>query len=352
MKIFYLLFIPVLVYGLYVVFVLAFGTINDYAPEEEISIDRTNNQESIANDSSIFSFLIWNIGYAGLGNESDFFLDGGTMVQPTKELNSRYFNGIKSTIEKYKDVDFLLLQEVDVNSKRSFGHNQFEEISTILPQHSKSHAFNFKVKFVPKPLASFSPIGKVQSGLATYAKYQVSSSTRWQFPGSYGWPTSVFHLDRCLLSSRIPLASGKELIVINSHNSAYDGGKLKPLEMDYLKNFLMAEYEKGNYVVVGADWNQCPPGFAYDTFSSSSLDDYHQDNISVEFMPDGWQWAFDPKVATNRKNAQSFEAGATFTTLIDFYLLSPNITLVGVEGLSLNFENSDHQPVKLKIQLK
>jgi len=352
MKIFWLLFLPALAYGLYVVFIIAFGTINDFKPEEQIKVSVANNSTLVANDSSVFSFMIWNIGYAGLGNESDFFLDGGTMVQPTKELNERYLNGILSTIEKNKDLDFLLLQEVDLNAKRSFGHNQFEEIAASLPGHSKAHALNFNVKFVPKPLISFSPIGKVQSGLATYSKYKVSASTRWQYPGSFSWPTSAFHLDRCLLESRIPLASGKELVVVNSHNSAYDGGKLKPIEMAYLKAYLLAEYAKGNYVIVGADWNQCPPEFPYDSFSSGNADDYYQDNIAVDFMPDGWQWSFDPKVATNRKNTARFEASKTFTTLIDFYLLSPNVSLLEVEGVSLNFENSDHQPVKLKIQLK
>ena len=352
MKIFCLLLIPALAYGLYVVFVLAFGTINDYQPEEKIVIEPANNPVQIANDSSEFTFLIWNIGYAGLGNESDFFLDGGTMVQASKELNARYLNGILNTIEQQKELDFLLLQEVDINAKRSYGHNQFEEIASKLPNHSRAHALNFNVKFVPKPLSSFSPIGKVQSGLATYSKYKVASSTRWQFPGSYAWPTSAFHLDRCLLATNIPLASGKELIVINSHNSAYDGGKLKPLEMAYLKEFLLAEYAKGNYVVVGADWNQCPPNFAYDSFSTGNADDYHQDNIPADFMPEGWTYAFDSNVPTNRKNAEKFDANKTFTTLIDFYLLSPNVSLLEVKGLSLIFENSDHQPVKLKIQLK
>lgn len=352
MKIFWLLLIPILAYGLYVVVVLAYGTINDFQPEEQIEVNVANNTELIANDSSVFSFLIWNIGYAGLGNESDFFLDGGTMVQPTKELNGRYLQGILSVVEQYKSLDFLLLQEVDLNSKRAYRHNQFEEIAANLPAHSKAHTLNFNVKFVPKPLMSFSPIGGVQSGLATYSKYKVSSSTRYQYPGSFSWPTSAFHLDRCLLESRIPLASGKELIVVNSHNSAYDGGKLKPIEMAYLKEYLLAEYAKGNYVIVGADWNQCPPEFPYDSFSSGNADDYYQDNIAVDFMPEGWKWAFDPTVATNRKNTTKFELDKTFTTLIDFYLLSPNVILLEVEGVSLNFENSDHQPVKLKIQLK
>lgn len=352
MKLLWLLLVPPALYGLYVVCVIAFGTINDYQPEEIIAIQEENNPNLLANDSSKFTLLIWNIGYAGLGNKSDFFLDGGTMVRPEKSLSRAYLDGIKSYVASESNTDFIMLQEVDVLAKRSYLANEFEEIASELPNHSKSHALNFNVKFVPKPLTSLSPIGKVQSGLATYSKYQVAQSTRYQYPGSYSWPTRAFHLDRCFLETRVPLSGGKEMIIINSHNSAYDGGLLKPLEMAYLKEHLLAEYEKGNYIIVGADWNQCPPNFPYDSFSKGNADDYYQDNIAEDFMPEGWQWAYDSKVASNRKLNFAFDEASTFTTLIDFYLLSPNVELLEVQGVSLNFKYSDHQPVKLKIQLK
>lgn len=352
MKFIWLFLMPIALYGLYVVFVLIFGTLNDYQPEELIKIEVINNQELIASDSSQFNLMIWNIGYSGLGAKSDFFLDGGSMVRTDKLLSQAYLDGIKSTISAQKNLDFILLQEVDIKAKRSYKVNQFESIAEDLGTYSRSHALNFNVKFVPKPLTSLSPIGQVQSGLASYSRYKVTQANRYQFPGSYDWPTSAFHLDRCFLESRIPLESGKELVLINSHNSAYDGGKLKPLEMAYLKEHLLLEYDKGNYVLVGADWNQCPPNFAYDSFASENADDYYQDNIPEDFMPLGWNWVYDANTPSNRKLSASYEEGKTFTTLIDFYLVSPNIQVIAVEGLDLSFKYSDHQPVKLTIQLR
>lgn len=344
--------IPILAYAVYVVAVLIFGTLLDYKPQEKITVEVLSNQSQNVADSANLSFLIWNIGYSGLGNKSDFFLDGGKMTRPTKELQQEYFTGIKNTIKDHGNTDFILLQEVDVNSKRSYRTNEYQEIANELTNHSNAIALNFNVKYVPKPLTSFSPIGKVQSGVATYSKYKITASTRFQFPGSYDWPVRVFHLDRCMLESRIPVANGKELVVVNSHNSAYDGGKLKPLEMAYLKNYLLAEYEKGNYVIVGADWNQCPPNFDYAAFAKNSADDYYQDNIAVDFMPQGWQWAYDASTPTNRKLATPYKEGETFTTLIDFYLVSPNVKVNEVKGINLNFKYSDHQPVLLNIQLQ
>ena len=61
------------------------------------------------------------------------------------------------------------------------------------------------------------------------------------------------------MTQRIPLLE-KELIVINIHNSAYDkSGIKKNKEKQHILNFAEREFEKGNYVVIGGDWNRSPP---------------------------------------------------------------------------------------------
>ena len=49
---------------------------------------------------------------------------------------------------------------------------------------------------------------------------------------------------------------------------------------------------------------------------------------------------------------EAYEAEKTFTTIIDFYLLSPNMEATEVRGLALAFANSDHQPVRMTCKLK
>lgn len=347
----FLLFSPFFLYGLYVVSVIAYGSLTEFTPEEKIVLSQDNEKSEVLADS-IVTFVSWNIGYGGLGYKADFFLDGGKMVRSSKTEVQRYLKGISAVLEKEKEADFVLLQEVDRNSKRSYFTNEYEEIGKTLKTHSKVFAENFKVKYVPVPLTSTQPLGSVLSGLATYSKFKSTENTRLQFPGKYEWPKRIFHLDRCMLLSRIPLQNGKELVVVNAHNSAYDNGKLKPLEMEYMKKVLLAEYEKGNYVVVGADWNQCPPNFAYDKFAPKNAEDYYQSNIEEDFMPEGWKWTYDENRATNRKLSAPYENGKTFTTLIDFYLVSPNVEVEMVEVIDTDFQYSDHQPIKLKVKLK
>lgn len=335
---------------LYVSAQIIYGTLTDYKPEEieEIGIDGDINDD-ISSDT--LNFYIWNIGYAGLGKESDFFYDGGQMVISPKEWVDKNMNGIEQSLSSWEDANFILLQEVDTFSRRSYKINEYERIGQQLDQFNSSFAINYNVKFVPIPLTK--PMGGVIGGLASFYKYKPSEVKRYDYPGNFSWPQSIYFLDRCFLLKRFPLKNGKELLVINTHNSAYDTkGTLKEGEMNMLKEFVMKEFEKGNYIVAGGDWNISPPNVI-----THDREPYQKglsvvDNIQEDFLPLGWQWAYDPLMSTNRNLMFAYKPGETDTPLIDFYLVSPNIEVLDIKGIDLKFEYSDHQPVKLSIKLK
>jgi hypothetical protein len=73
----------------------------------------------------VLSMITWNIGYAGLGKEMDFFYEGGRQVRPSFELSEKYLEGIISYIGLNRSTDFFLFQEVDLRSKRSYNKDQF-----------------------------------------------------------------------------------------------------------------------------------------------------------------------------------------------------------------------------------
>ena len=325
------------------------GTVNDYNPEEriELNVAVSDIQQDTMRDT--LTFLTWNIGYGGLGTEMDFFYDGGKQVRPERTLSSIYFEQIEAFTQGQESVDFLLYQEVDRNSKRSYARDQYKELKEISAKPVSSFALNYNVKHVPMPFSD--PLGKVESGLATFSNVKPASAVRYQFPGNYGWPKKVFMLDRCFMVSRFPLNNGKELLVINTHNSAYDDGSLKEKQMEYLRGFLLKEYEKGNFLVIGGDWNQCPPNFDQNKFIPPGGAGYPQMGISPDFMPADWLWAYDATTPTNRSLKTPYDAHTSMCTVIDFFLLSPNVRLLGVRGMDLGFVYSDHQPVWMKIAL-
>jgi endonuclease/exonuclease/phosphatase family metal-dependent hydrolase len=114
---------------------------------------------------------------------------------------------------------------------------------------------------------------------------------------------------------------------------------------------VLKNYEEGSYVIVGADWNQCPPFFPYDTFSPGDSKGYTQSNIDPEFLPADWQWIYDPTIPSNRKLRGAYSQ-ESFTTVIDFFLASPNLIAKRVKTIDQQFRFSDHQPVYLQVEMQ
>ncbi len=329
------------------VILIFFATVTDYKPEEKSVVFESKAPTTIKAGSKL-SFMIWNIGYCGLSDDMDFFYDGGTQVRTSEENVKDNLNKVIQFLGK-NNSDFMLFQEVDKSSARSYYVDEFYSISKFLGNYYGGFGINYNVKFVPLPFTS--PLGKVFSGLGTFSKNIPESTVRYSFPGNYDWPKGLFMLDRCFLVSRYAVSDGKELLVINTHNSAYDDGSLRKGQMDYLKNFLLSEYKKGNYIVVAGDWNQCPPEFkpGFDT-KLFDTDDYSL--IEKDYLPSEWTWFYDDKTPTNRRLQIPYDPAKSLVTMIDFYLLSPNLKGNLINTKNLDFKNSDHQPVFAEIELK
>ena len=68
---------------------IVYITLTDYQPDTiEIIVEKQNNIVKLQKET--FSIINWNIGYAGLGKEMDFFYDGGKGVRTTKDLSEKY----------------------------------------------------------------------------------------------------------------------------------------------------------------------------------------------------------------------------------------------------------------------
>jgi len=320
----------------------------DYNPDEKITISEKLKTEKLS-DTLEFDIVDWNIGYCGLDESMDFFYDGGTHVRPERENVVNNLKAVQSFLKSQKDIEFYLIQEVDKKSKRSYKINQYDSLKTSFPDYFPSFGKNYDVFFVPTPITE--PYGKVVSGLMTMSKFEAKNITRYQFPGNYGFPKGLFMLDRCFLVNRFVVENDKELLIINTHNSAYDDGSLKAGQMEFLKKFLLEEYKKGNYILVGGDWNQSP--FTIDTtFADFKYDTEDFSRIDKDYLPKDWNWIFSNEIPTNRRVKTPYNKQTSSTTVIDFFLISPNIKSISIENINLEFKNSDHQPVRASFKLK
>lgn len=329
---------------------LVFLTVTQYrpAPAEYLEI-KGPGIKSIENECE-FSLLTWNIGYAGLGKEMDFFYEGGKRVRPDPGEFRKYLDGIAETIRNNDSVDFVFIQEADIHSKRSYYTDESSELSAILPDHCVVFAKNYDCRYVPVPL--YGPMGKVVSGIVTFSRFHPDSASRVDFGTKFSWPKSLVFLKRCFIVTRFHLDSDKDLVLINTHNSVFDEeGELRKQELKKLNAFMANEYRKGNYVVAGGDWNQNPRGFDMDKILTGD----RVKAIELTFAPDlfrEWQFVFDNGSPTNRDVDMSYKKGKTKTTIIDFFIVSPNVTVESVKNINTGFENADHQPVIMKIKIK
>lgn len=324
---------------------LAWQTLTEFRPmDEEICI--TSNISQLMPDT--MTIVTWNIGYCGLGKEMDFFYEGGKQVKPNRALYNKYKKEVMQRLATFNAADIIFLQEIDSSASRSYNDNQLSHIRTILP-HELLFSLNYNA-WVPIPITK--PMGKVKAGLATLTKYVPNSAKRVYYESSYSWPKSLFMLKRCFIETRYKTKAGKDLVLINTHNSAFDDAtELREKELAKLQKIMIEEYNNGNYVIVGGDWNQNPPSFDTATVMKIYNPKFIKPSIEDEYLPKDWIYAFDSDHTTNRDVNIPYKEGITTSSLIDFFILSPNITLQSVKVIPTGYKESDHQPVVLKISL-
>jgi hypothetical protein len=254
-----------------------------------------------------------------------------------------------------------MIQEADSASRRSWYVDQVESLGRAFGG-SSVFACNFLAPFVPYPVPEF--IGKTASGLLTLNKFRVSRAERISLPNPFSWPVRTVNLKRCLLVERLPVRnSSRELVLVNLHLEAYDLSGLpldayddsggREAQTRALMDFLIAEYEKGNYCIAGGDFNRTFPGFDEALFPVRSKDFWAAEVLSPSLLPEGWRYGADLATPSCRLlNKPYSSGGGDQLYIIDGFILSPNVELVSVNAVNMEFRYSDHNPVELIAALK
>ena len=325
---------------------IALATITEYRPKaiEPLQISDLPAQPGPLRPGDQVTAITFNIGYAGLGQDQDFFMDGGKMVRPSKEAIKTNLAGIIQAIAS-TPAQVFFVQEVDVDSRRSYGIDQRSQLET-LDFANATFATNFKSMFTPYP---FPPIGKVDSGLMSLTNLEVTQADRYSLTVPFGWPVRLFNLKRCLLVQRVPVQDSQELVLINFHLEAYVSGEGRGKQLAELISVMRSEYAKGNYVIAGGDFNHTLPGVDFPEVDTT----WQPGEIQAGDLPEGWTIANDPTVATSRLNNHPLTGDPATTQLfgIDGFIASPNVTVSAVDTLDLGFVFADHNPVRLTATL-
>ena len=149
---------------------LGYLTLTEYRPEEELSVDVEGNGVKPLAEGETITVMTWNTGYGALGDNADFFMDGGTHVKTADQ--DRVLSNVEGILDQTLEYtpDLIFYQETDKNSGRSYHIDETELLSDGFPGYASAFATNYKVAFVPYPVP---PIGSVHSGLLTLSAYEI-----------------------------------------------------------------------------------------------------------------------------------------------------------------------------------
>ena len=330
----------------------AWLTIGEYRPDDIEDIEIAGAAESTVQAGDTLSVVTWNTGYGALGDNADFFMDGGSMVYTADGERVRFnLQGIADTLAAI-EPDVILLQEVDQDADRS---HRVDEAAFYTGLYAYSgwestFAYNYRVMYVPYPIP---PVGNVNSGILTLSRYHIDASERVQLPVAFSWPVRLGQLKRCLLIDRLPVeGSDRELVLINLHLEAYDDGEGKYAQAAMLRDVLAAEAEAGNYVIAGGNFN-------LSTQEALALypvgDGMWQPGVLEADLPgEGYRFVTDALTPTCRSLDRVYADAdrETFQYYVtDGFILSANVLALSVETVDTAFEYAAHNPVVLTAYL-
>lgn len=325
-----------------------------------------------------YTALTFNIGFGAYDHDFSFFMDKGYMKDGTETVGLKSRAASKdAAIENTEAVislslaekaDILLFQEVDVAADRSYNVDQRQSIidafyKSFWPEVVNvasegtilywNYATNFHTPYLFYPPTK--PIGFIRdSGLLTLSHYRMDSAVRRSFPVSDAFPTKFFDLDRCFSITRMPVADGGTLVLINTHMSAYDeGGVIRKGQMEMLSALMETEYAAGNWVIVGGDFNHALGGSEDGFMGQMGIPPWVQP-FDESMVPKGFRVVIadnNDVVATDRDSSVPWSSGVNYQVVLDGFMVSDNVkaTALNVNG---EYKGSDHNPVRLSFTLQ
>ncbi len=320
---------------------------------DNLELDIVQDRSDIAADGRTYTLLSWNLGFGAYSDDYTFFMDGGTESRARSADAAR--ENISAALDKVRELspDFCMLEEIDVDATRTYHVDERAMVLQAMDDYGAVYAQNYDSPYLFYPFTQ--PHGASRAGLMTLSGFHMESATRRSLPIESG-VTKVIDLDRCYSISRIPLDSGKKLCLYCAHLSAYTSdGTIADEQIKMLAADMQKDYEAGNYVICGGDFNKDLLGDSGAIFGVSGEDYTWAQPFPEALLGDDLSLiapldADDP-VPSCRNADIPYEKGKSFVVTVDGFIVSRNVTVEGAEVIDTGFLWSDHNPVRLTFKL-
>lgn len=340
---------------------LAFGCDPFHAEFDNVEpaqmYERTTRVKTKAAKDAL-SVMSYNVKFGG--GRIDFFFDcHGDRVSMKR---SEVFENLERLAAVINAVapDILLLEEVDVNSKRAAYIDQLQWLLDHTNLNYAAYASQWRADFVPSD-----GVGPVDSGTAIASRFPISDATRYALPSreDQNALVSYFYLHRNVLEATVDVGE-HDVRVIAVHTEAYSSDGTKKKHIETFERHV-DEAAKSGIVLAGGDLNTLPPDskqkkdFADSACDEEYLaDDFSEESAWLQGLYDKYESAI-PLVDYQANNAPYFSHSTsqnvfwnrTLDYLFSNQRLRNGAVLQGEVGGFQTMDVSDHAPLVVEMEL-
>ena len=318
--------------------------------------------------------LTWNIRF-GIGRFPFFGDSCGEGVIADEETVSNAMQAIADTLNKI-NADIVLLQEVDIESKRSGYWNQIQYLLDNTYLNYGVYASMWEADYIPTD-----GLGRINTGNAILSRYEIESAERIQLSLRTDQTELIqyFYLRRNILKAEIPeLTNGqKKFFAVNIHATAFATDNTKEKHITKYLEVLENIHSDEHIFVSGGDLNAVPPGADIDYCLNDICDEevYHI-NYVEPFHKEGSYFnnfigepnilaplyeAYQPAINEDLINLPLHYTHAPVTSMINYDTFRKHDRKIDYLFTNLNWENnsgfthqgcwrlSDHMPISASL---
>jgi endonuclease/exonuclease/phosphatase family metal-dependent hydrolase len=247
---------------------------------EGASYYRAGSQKPDPDADAPLKVMNYNVKFAG--GRIDFFFDcfGDRVLMSEREVVAN-LSRLVEKINQY-DPDVLVVQEVDVNSKRGAYVDQMQWLLDHTALRYGVYASQWKADYVPSD-----GLGAIDSGNGILSKYPLAEAQRIALAlrSEQSGIERYFYLKRNLLRARLEVPGKAPTYVVAVHADAYSKDGTKRQHIDRFKAELDTLSDAGNTVVGVGDLNTLPPGSEQQFgFPDSVCDD--EEFVADDYRPE------------------------------------------------------------------
>lgn len=278
-----------------------------YSPEKTEAVNDIKNGVAQNSLNSTVRLLSFNTGYGSLSQNHDF---NDLRADSTKEVIAN--TAAISEIVRLSGADIIALQEVDINSKRSYFLNQREIYGEVLP-YSTAFCYKSRAEFNLKYL------GKLNTGLFVAAKAEILNAQRISVSENNSLFKKINGEQNGVLVTNFKVEGfEKELSLINAN--------IKKEEVDTLIKMANEQEIMGRAVIMCVSIKG------------------EKKEVEKSFEDSGYKVSSDG-ADTERSLLKPYVKGENKTFISDFFVYSKNINLSHIETVDGEFRFSNHNPI-------